>query len=109
MKRIYSSNDLLMIGHLKNLLENHDIACILKNEHTSNLPTFTLSSTICPEIWVIDDSRYLEAQNVIEKALHSNKISEETSWRCSKCNEIMEPQFSECWNCGQSKSSNNIT
>ena len=103
MKIVYSSNDFLMVGHLKNLLENQGIACILKNEHVSNLPAFIPACEIYPEIWVIDESRNVEAKNVIEEALHSNNTSEGASWECPNCNEVMEPQFSECWSCGESK------
>jgi hypothetical protein len=21
-------------------------------------------------------------------------------WTCAKCGEVLEPQFSQCWNCG---------
>lgn len=29
--------------------------------------------------------------------------SEEERWVCKNCGEILEPQFTDCWNCGSSR------
>ena len=104
MKKIFVSTDHFMIGHIKNLLENQDIACTIKNLHVSNLPAFIPSCEIVPEVWILDDLCYPEAKKIITEAFDFSKKPEGKLWECSNCKEIIEPQFSECWNCGQEKS-----
>jgi len=52
-----------------------------------------------PELWVVDDAEYSAAENVLEKAL-APLGSVNRLWKCTKCGEEVEGQFTECWNCG---------
>jgi len=36
MKKLYSAQDPLMIGHLKNVLENQGIDCVIKNTYLAS-------------------------------------------------------------------------
>ena len=55
-----------------------------------------------PELWVVDDSRYAEALMLLKRNQAKLESIKET-WKCGRCGEDIEGQFSECWNCGESR------
>ncbi len=100
MKKVYSAKDPLMIGHLKNVLETFGIESVTKNLYLSSAAGELPPIECWPELWVVDDARYAEAQAVLKKTLAPLKPVRKP-WRCVKCGEEIEGQFSECWKCGQ--------
>ena len=91
-----------MVYHMKNVLENHGIACQIRGEYRK-VGTGFLPPTECwPELWIIDDSQFEEADKIIEEALETEDTEEKKlkPWRCPGCGEEVEGQFDECWNCG---------
>ena len=101
MKKVYSSQDSLMIWHLKNILENHGIHPMLKGEYLGGVAGEVPPIECWPELWVVEDSQYDQARKIIETAL-SSKGSTSQPWKCPGCSEEIEGQFTECWNCGKS-------
>lgn len=102
MKKIYSSQDRLMTGHIKNILENEEIECIIKNEHLSSILGEIPPIECWAEVWIADDSHYDRAVQIVEKALTAQQMPQST-WHCPTCGEELEGQFTECWNCGASR------
>jgi hypothetical protein len=58
-----------------------------------------------PEVWLLDPSRAPQAREIIQRYSQgeAGPVSEEPSWPCPVCDEIHEPQFTACWNCGTAK------
>jgi len=104
MKKIYSAKDPLMVSHLKNVLETYGIDCVVKNLYLSSAAGEIPPIECWPELWVMDDARYGEAQAIVEATL-SPLRSVRKPWKCRRCGEELEGQFSECWNCGSDRSS----
>lgn len=102
MKKLYSAQDPLMIGHLKNVLENQGIDCVIKNTYLAGAVGELPPIECWPELWVVDDAEYSVAEEVLEKAL-APLGSVKRPWKCTKCGEEVEGQFTECWNCGNSR------
>jgi len=102
VKKLYSAQDPLMIGHLKNVLETSGIECVVKNVYLASAAGEIPPIECWPELWVVDDARYAEAQAILEETL-SPVTSIKKLWKCSKCGEEVEGQFSECWNCGSNR------
>jgi len=102
MKKIYSAQDPLMIGHLKNILESQGIDCVLKNTYLAGAVGELPPIECWPELWVVDDAEYSMAEGVLGKALAPLE-SVRKPWRCAKCGEEVEGQFTECWNCGNGR------
>jgi hypothetical protein len=103
MKKVYTSQDIGIVHYLKNMLEDNDIACVIKDENISIVgysDRFPMISW--PEIWVMDDSKEHEALEIIEGVVISTD-SVNKSWKCTNCGEQVEGQFTECWNCGKSR------
>ena len=91
-----------MVGFLKAILEDHGIDCIIKNEHLSGAVGELPPIECWPEIWLTDESNYQKACTLIKNALHADEQGFVT-WRCPSCGEVIEGQFTDCWNCGQAR------
>ena len=102
MKKVYTTKDPLMIGHLKNVLATFNIKCITKNYELSSAAGELPPIECWPELWVLDDERHAEAEAILKKTLAPLK-SVKKSWHCDGCGEEIEGQFSECWKCGRSR------
>jgi rubrerythrin len=99
MKKIYSAQNSLMIGHLKNLLEAYGIECEIKNTYLAVAAGEIPPIECWPELWVTDDAKETEARMFLERILAPLE-SIKKSWKCVNCGEEVEGQFAECWNCG---------
>jgi hypothetical protein len=87
------------IGHLRNVLEQAGIHCIIKNEQLSGALGEIPFLDCLPELWLFDETRLDEARSIIEE-LRSVAPSV-GNWHCPQCGEANEGQFASCWQCGQ--------
>lgn len=103
MKRVYSSQNSMMAGLVKGLLENEGIGCLMKNQILSSGIGELPVNECWPEVWITDDNDYSRATELIE---HTLSVADKSfpSWKC-RCGEVVEGQFSACWHCGQEKPS----
>ena len=102
MKKVYSAQDLLMLGHLKSVLEARGIRCVLRNLHLTAAMGQLPPIECWPELWVSEDEQYAEAQSIVTMAF-APLNSVKKSWKCGRCGEISEGQFFACWNCGSAR------
>ena len=97
MKKLTSSDSIITINHYKNVLKSEGIASEIRNEHLSTIFGEVPFMEIWPELWVKNDLDFDRAQQLIELVTSDESSGE--SWRCRKCGEDNEGQFSACWNC----------
>ena len=98
MKRVYSSDDFLMVGALRQVLEDHHVACVIKNEHLIG-GAGELPPTECwPELWIAEDALLDKAMGLVQAFVASSR-HRQPGWTCPACGEAHEGQFSECWRC----------
>ena len=102
MKRIYGSHDSILIGQLKILLESNHIPCILRNDYLSGAAGELPPTECWPELWVVENDLAAPARKLIEAFLDSPSNAQQ-AWCCPGCNEHLEAQFSECWQCGRQR------
>ena len=102
MLLVYSSPNLLMVAHLRNLLEIEGIDCLVKNEYLSGAAGELPPTEAWPELWVIEAHHHDLAREIVAKALQHSSNGEK--WSCPQCGEMSEEQFTECWKCGYSRS-----
>ncbi len=99
MKRVYSSDNPLIVGHLKQVLEANHIACVTRNEYllggAGELPPIEC----WPELWVIEDFQLQKARALVESTLAMG-LDPTLGWSCPACGESLEGQFTSCWACG---------
>jgi hypothetical protein len=100
MKKVYSSDNVIMAGHVHSLLEANDIDCHLRNMNlTGGIGELPINEC-WPEVWVNDASDYSIAQRLIEDAFATADKTDD--WHC-QCNEIIDGQFEICWSCGKER------
>ena len=102
MKRIHSAKDPLMIGHLKNVLATFGVKCVTRICDLISAAGELPPVECWPELWVVDDEKFGRARAILKKTLAPLQ-SVKKSWHCAACAEIIEGQFSECWNCGRDR------
>ena len=102
MKQLYTTQNPLMISHLKNILETCGIDCLVKNTYLASAMGELPPIECWPELWVVDDVKYEKARALLEETL-SPVVAVKKPWRCKRCGEEVEGQFSECWQCGHSQ------
>jgi hypothetical protein len=99
MKKIFSSPIIGEIPRLRNMLESAGILCILRNEVSAGLSPEVPIAESTPELWIQDDQRLAEALQ-IKADFQASPTTVGADWKCEKCGETSEPQFTSCWKCG---------
>lgn len=100
MKKIYSSDSVVMAGHIHSVLEANGIDCHLRNMSLSGGIGELPINECWPEVWVNDEADYTAAKQLVESTLASAEKNED--WHC-ECNELIEGQFDVCWSCGATR------
>lgn len=97
MRKVHTAESAIEIAHLRNLLECEGIACMVRNDRLSGVIGEIPFVECWPELWVCESGQELRARGLIEVALKSQPTGD--TWTCARCDERIEAQFSECWNC----------
>ena len=97
MKRIYSSHNLVAVHHAKNVLEAEGIRAVVKNEMLFSAMGELPPAECLAELWV-RAAEAERAEGVLGKAFLSKTGP---AWTCPSCGEASEPQFTQCWRCGE--------
>ena len=98
MKRLASHESLAYLGHLRNVLEQADIACLIKNEQLSGGLGEIPFLECLPELWVLRDEQVERALQLLAEL--QSAAADGPAWMCAHCGERNESQFGVCWRCG---------
>ena len=102
MEKLLVADDRTQLYLLKSILESEGIICFIKNEYppaAGELPPVSAR----PELWVMDNQYYEKAMQLIQA--NSLPLTPSKPWKCPRCGEQLEGQFTTCWNCGTDKPS----
>jgi len=102
MKKVYASDDRILIYHLKNTLDSASIDCFIKNDLIYALAGEVPVNEVWPELWITDDSQLTVVEALIQSALVSD-TGNQSAWICQGCGERHEANFTACWKCGAGK------
>jgi hypothetical protein len=110
MKKLAESTDSYFISLLRGALQGEGIEpdILTVSRRGNRNPVF--------EIWLHDEDDFSKAAELFKEFTENYKLDLEQrkqkseqpalpSWKCKKCEEELEGQFTSCWNCGQSKDS----
>jgi len=86
----------------KERLAQEGIACLLRNDDLVSVMGEVPFVECYPELWVLDAETWPRARLLLEGWLESEPVV--SNWQCPACGEILEGQFTSCWNCGQERS-----
>jgi len=101
MLRVYSSDNTMLAGHVRALLQQAGIDCFLRNDNLWGGIGELAPIDCWPEVWIRDDGDYERAAEIVRDVLDGRQ-TDGPSWRCT-CGEEIEGQFSACWKCGSEK------
>jgi hypothetical protein len=102
MKQIYSARDELDAAMVKNALADAGIDAVVQAGPLSAvLGEIPVTEGTLPSVWVRDED-VDRATEALANFQHPQN-SPGPPWKCPKCGETIEPQFTACWNCGTAK------
>ena len=102
MKQVYSAQDLVEAQFLKDFMIANNIEVIIKGEMLMGA-IGEIPANTTPSVWGIDDASFDKAKELVtvfegrDRALSTDA----SVWKCLDCDELIEPQFSQCWSCGK--------
>lgn len=96
MKLVYTHENRFLVANAHNILEQHGIHAVWKNEFASGAIGEIAPISAWPELWVMEDADYTAATRIISTALSAKNAPE---WTCTSCNEKNDAAFELCWNC----------
>lgn len=96
MKMVYTNESRFLVNNLKNLIEAEQITVFVKNEYAQGAMGEISVFDSWPELWVVSDSDYDRATDIVKQSQHNNSGRE---WACENCSEMNDASFEICWQC----------
>lgn len=106
MKRVYIADDPAGAHMVAGILEQYGISCEIRGEDLwiarGQLP---LTTETLPQVWITDDARYEQAAELVQKFQDGTLVEGKGGepWTCPECDQKVEAQFSNCWQCGANR------
>ena len=97
MKRVFSSHNLVLIHHSRNLLEAEGIETEVRNLILSSAMGELPPAECQAELWVREDRDAQRAEKIL---FSQDQEKSGPHWLCASCGEDSESQFTHCWKCG---------
>lgn len=103
MMKVFEAQHHVEAHFLKGLLQASGIAAEVRGE--SLFTTVEGGSAIPgmrPSVWILEDRQQEQAKAILANYTAGKGAPEYSKgpWKCPRCGETHEPQFSACWNCG---------
>lgn len=99
MKQVFTAYRLSDAYFVKTLLEAEGISSLIRNE---SLLKGQATTDGHPSVWILDDSQFEMAASITSRYINDEGSPgiKGHSWKCPKCRELLDPQFTTCWQCG---------
>jgi hypothetical protein len=97
MKLLLRCDHAIAAAHYAGALRAAGIDCEVRNTVLSGALGEIPFLECAPQIWIRNPLDEARARELIER-LRTPVAGE--PWTCSRCGEVLEPQFAQCWNCG---------
>ena len=97
MELILTTPDPLRAGFVRAALESRGVRLSVRNEFLAGALGELPAQECWIELWVADEDAAL-ARRVLAELRGSGRAR--SVWRCPGCDELIEPQFTQCWCCG---------
>lgn len=98
MKKIYEADDRIDAQLCHDYLTERGV-----RTHVQGMDLLSAAGELPPDlsvaVWVIDDRDYRLALDLVEE-YRTPPPEGARPWRCAECGEVIEAQFTICWNCG---------
>ncbi len=97
MIKVFTNESLVLVSHIRNVLEQAGIATLVKNERLSGALGEIPYLETWPELWVVAAADAPRARELVAHAMAPAPAA--NSWTCPNCAELNESQFGACWRC----------
>ena len=106
MKQVFTARDVTEAHFVRGLLESHGLDVAVRGEDLCAIRGEVAFVDTWPTVWVLDESQEADARRVIQEYESGNgeRTGHRTGWRCPRCGQDLEPQFTACWSCGTERS-----
>ena len=103
MKQVHAARHAPEAHLVKGFLESNGISAVVRGEFLTS-GWGELPVDVC-SVWISDDRQYYRAQALLVAFLRGDLAREfrDQNWRCPKCGEQIDGQFTACWSCSGSK------
>ncbi|MBN7824165.1 DUF2007 domain-containing protein [Bowmanella dokdonensis] len=102
--KVFASEDRFLVWQVRQLLEDRNIPCFIKNEFAIG-GAGDLSPFDCwPEVWITDDGWLPRAKEIIHRWQKELGVGQD--WYCPGCGEENAGSFDLCWHCAQERENN---
>ena len=98
MKKVYSNNNIALVWHVKNMLEQQGIEAETRNDSLYSVAGELPVTECMGEVWVVNALNYQTAVRVVSE-MELASLAENGAWVCHVCHEEVDGSFSVCWNC----------
>jgi len=102
MKLVFTARDIPEAHFVRGLLESHGLSAAVRGEDLWGIRGQVPFTETWPTVWVLDDACEREAREVVREydLGRTDAGPRGVTWRCRKCGEPLDPQFTSCWRCG---------
>jgi Putative prokaryotic signal transducing protein len=94
LRRVFSSWNLTVVHHYRNVLEAEGIRAVVKNQYLSSAMGDLPPAECQAELWVLNEADAGRAERLL-----LGRAPPGPDWICS-CGEHLGAQFTQCWRCG---------
>lgn len=100
MKQVYIARDLIEAQSVKNRLDADGIESVVQGDRLSAAwGAIPIAPDTSPSVWVVRDDEFDMAIECIEQMTQHSPIPPAAGWKCERCGEMIDAQFTECWKC----------
>ncbi|MDR3095488.1 MAG: DUF2007 domain-containing protein [Paraburkholderia sp.] len=102
MLKLSRAPNVVIAQHWMNILAAAGVPCELHNRYLSGAMGEIPADQCAPEIWLVDERDEALARKLIADATNGPTPGA-PPWRCPQCGEMLEAQFTVCWQCGRER------
>ena len=99
MEKLIASHDRGFVRVLVARLRDEGIEHLVKDESASSMGEVT-PIVASQHVWIVNEVDQNKAQEILTMLQEASMPQEGGNWTCRGCGEALEPQFTECWQCG---------
>jgi hypothetical protein len=104
VRQVFAARDIAEANFIRGLLDSHGLAAAVRSEALQDLSCEVPFPRACPSVWIRDDEDFEAARTLIQQNERTLRVQTCRLWRCLRCGEELEEQFTTCWACGSERS-----
>ena len=104
MKQVYTAFDVVSAQMMKDYLVSFGIESIVQGDLLIGA-VGEIPANSYPTVWVLNDDDVEKAEERVKnyEASRPDDQIHNNVWKCLDCDELIEAQFTRCWQCGKDR------